>query len=87
VKQNRFKYLSVKVINLTVPVYEKIVREDRKSGLAGTTVRKGIMGISGSSRIHTTKILTLSNNMLLIIENVDKIERIESFLTKLNYIF
>jgi len=77
----------VKVINLTVPVYEKIVREARKSGLAGTTVRKGIMGISGSSRIHTTKILTLSNNMLLIIENVDKIERIESFLTKLNYIF
>lgn len=71
----------------SVPVYEKIVREARKDGLAGATVFKGIMGFGGTSRIRTSKILALSSDMPLIIEIVDKIDRIESFIPKLNKIF
>ena len=45
------------------------------------------IGFGGTSRIHTSKILALSDDMPLIIEIVDKIERIEVFLPKLNKIF
>ena len=71
----------------SVPVYEKIVRKAHKDGLAGATVFKGIMGFGGTSRIHTSKILALSTDMPLIIEIVDKIDRIENFLPKLDEIF
>jgi len=71
----------------SIPVYEKIVLEARKAGLAGATVFKGIMGYGGKSRIHTSKILRLSEDMPLIIEIVDKIEQIENFLPYLDKIF
>ena len=70
-----------------LPVYEKIVLEARKAGLAGATVLKGIMGYGGSSRIHTSKILRLSEDMPLIIEIVDNVDLIEKFLPKLEEIF
>ncbi len=70
-----------------LPVYEKIVQEARKSGLAGATVFKGIMGFGGSSRIHTSKILRLSEDMPMVIEIVDEIEKVENFLPVLNKIF
>lgn len=70
-----------------VPVYEKIVIEAKKAGLAGATVFKGVMGFGGSSRIHTTKILRLSEDLPLIIEIVDEIEKIENFIPLLNEIF
>jgi PII-like signaling protein len=69
------------------PVYEKIVLEARKAGLAGATVFKGIMGFGGSSRIHTAKILRLSEDMPLIIEIVDEVSKIEQFLPMLDKIF
>ena len=69
-----------------IPVYEKIVLEARKAGLAGATVLKGIMGYGGSSRIHTSKILRLSEDMPLIIEIVDNVDLIEKFLPKLEEI-
>lgn len=71
----------------SIPVYEKVVLEARKAGLAGATVFKGIMGFGGSSRIHTTKILRLSEDLPLIIEIVDEIAKIESFLPTLDHIF
>jgi PII-like signaling protein len=61
-------------------VYEKIVIEARKAGLAGATVFKGIMGFGGTSRIHTSKILRLSEDLPLIIEIVDEYTKIEKFL-------
>jgi len=70
-----------------IPVYEKIVIEARKNGLAGATVFKGIMGYGGSSRIHTAKILRLSEDLPLIIEIVDEVEKIEKFLPVVNSIF
>ena len=71
----------------SIPVYEKIVRQAKKAGLAGATVFKGIMGYGGSSRIHTTKLLALSDDLPLIIEIVDKIEKIENFLPALDEIY
>jgi PII-like signaling protein len=68
-------------------VYEKIVLEARKAGLAGATVVKGIMGFGGSSRIHTTKLLRLSEDLPLVVEIVDEEKKIEEFIPILNKIF
>lgn len=70
-----------------VPVYEKIVLEARKAGLAGATVMKGIMGFGASSRIHTSKVLRLSEDLPLLIEIVDEEKKIEEFIPILNGIF
>jgi uncharacterized protein len=70
-----------------VPVYEKIVLEARKAGLAGATVTKGISGFGASSRIHTTKLLRLSEDLPLVVEIVDSEEKIEQFIPILNEIF
>lgn len=69
------------------PVYETIVLEARKAGLAGATVFKGIMGFGKDSRIHTTKILRLSEDLPIIIEIVDEAEKVEKFLPVLHNIF
>ncbi|MGE5499439.1 MAG: DUF190 domain-containing protein [Syntrophothermus sp.] len=63
-----------------ITLYESIVLEARKRGLAGATVYKGIMGYGGSSRIHTSKILRLSEDMPLVIEIVDEASKIEEFI-------
>ena len=70
-----------------VPVYEKIVLEARKEGLAGATVTKGILGFGASSRIHTAKLLRLSEDLPLVVEIVDLEEKIEKFIPVLNDIF
>lgn len=68
-------------------VYEKIVMEARKAELAGATVFKGIMGFGGRSRIHTSKILRLSEDMPLTIEIVDEEEKINLFIPTVEKIF
>ena len=70
-----------------IPVYEKIVQEARKLHLAGATVFKGVMGFGRASRIHTAKILRLSEDMPMVIEIVDQEEKIEKFLPILHDIF
>ena len=70
-----------------VPVYERIVMEARKAELAGATVFKGIMGYGGRSRIHTAKILRLSEDLPLVIEIVDEVEKIEKFIRVVDDIF
>lgn len=69
------------------PLYEKIVFEAKKMGLAGATVFKGIMGFGGASRIHSAKILRLSEDLPLVIEIVDEIDKIEKFLPILDKLF
>ncbi len=64
----------------SVNVYEKIVMEARKQNLAGATVYRGIMGYGKNSRIHTSKILRLSEDMPLVIEIVDEAQKIENFI-------
>ncbi|OGU33482.1 MAG: hypothetical protein A2057_05955 [Ignavibacteria bacterium GWA2_35_9] len=70
-----------------IPVYEKIVLAARENNLAGATVFKGIMGYGGKSRIHTAKILRLSEDLPLTIEIVDSAEKIEEFVPIVNEIF
>ena len=69
------------------PVYEEIVLKAREVNLAGAAVIKGIMGFGANSKIHTSKLLTLSEDLPLIIEIVDTLEHIENFIPVVNDIF
>ena len=62
------------------PHYEVIVEEARRRGMAGATVYRGMSGFGANSRIHTSKILRLSEDLPMIAEIVDKPARIPSFL-------
>ena len=66
------------------PLYEVIVEEARKRGLAGSTVLRGIHGFGANSRIHTSKVLRLSDDLPIVIEIVDAEEKIENFLPDLD---
>ena len=66
------------------PLYEAIIEEARKRGLAGATAWKGFMGFGKHSRLHTAKILRLSQDLPIVIEIVDAPEKIEAFLPDLN---
>lgn len=68
------------------PLYEVIVEEARRSGLAGATVLRGTLGFGAHSRIHTAKILRLSEDLPMVIELVDKPEQIAAFLLVLDQI-
>jgi PII-like signaling protein len=65
------------------PLYEAIVIKAREVHLAGATVLRGPIGFGHSSRLHTTKILRLSEDLPIIIEIVDSEEKIEAFLPEL----
>jgi uncharacterized protein len=62
------------------PLYEAIVLKARELHLAGATVLRGPMGYGHSSRLHTAKILRLSEDLPLVIEIVDAEDKIEAFL-------
>jgi PII-like signaling protein len=66
------------------PLYEAIVLKAREMQLAGTTVLRGAVGFGHSSRIHTTKILRLSQDLPIVVEIVDTREKIDSFLPVLD---
>ena len=61
-------------------LYEWIVRKARENGIAGTTVLRGIEGFGAHSRIHTSKILRLSEDLPIVIEIVDTLEKIDQFI-------
>jgi len=69
------------------PLYESIVLEAREAGLAGTTVLKGVAGYGASSRVHTAKILRLSEDLPIIIEIVDTEEKLRSFIPAVDALF
>jgi PII-like signaling protein len=62
------------------PLYEAIVLSAREQHLAGATVLRGPMGFGHSSRLHTAKILRLSEDLPIVIEIVDEEARIREFL-------
>lgn len=62
------------------PLYEAIVLKAREMHLAGATVLRGPMGYGQSSRLHTAKILRLSEDLPLLIEIVDGEEQVNAFL-------
>ncbi len=66
------------------PLYEAIVVKAREMGLAGATVLRGPMGFGAHSRLHTAKILRLSEDLPIIVEIVDKEEKINAFLPEMD---
>ncbi|WOJ89127.1 DUF190 domain-containing protein [Methylocapsa polymorpha] len=66
------------------PLYEVIVMKARELHLAGATVLRGPMGFGHSSRLHTAKILRLSEDLPFVIEIVDSEEKINAFLPVLD---
>jgi PII-like signaling protein len=66
------------------PLYEAIVLKAREMHLAGATVLRSPMGFGRSSRLHTTKILRLSEDLPIIIEIVDSEAKINEFLPVLD---
>lgn len=62
------------------PLYEWIVLKAKAEGLAGATVFRGMMGFGASSRIRTSKILRLSQDLPILIEIVDVREKLEKFI-------
>jgi PII-like signaling protein len=66
------------------PLYEAVVLKAREQHLAGATVLRGPMGFGHSSRLHTAKILRLSEDLPFVIEIVDSEEQIDAFLPVLD---
>lgn len=66
------------------PLYAAIVTKLREHGLAGATVVRGIEGFGAHSRIHTARLLRLSEDLPLVIEVVDSEDRIRSVLPMLD---
>lgn len=61
-------------------LHEAVVMKARELGMAGATVLRGVMGFGASSRVHTLKVLRLSEDLPMVIEIVDKRERIDLLL-------
>jgi hypothetical protein len=62
------------------PLYEAIVRKARELQLAGATVLRGPMGFGATSRLHTTKVLRLSEDLPIVVEIVDGQDKIDELL-------
>lgn len=63
------------------PLFEALVLKARELGVAGATVLRGPLGYGHASRLHTAKILRLSEDLPVVVEIVDDDLRIEAFLT------
>lgn len=66
------------------PLHEAIVLKARELHLGGATVLRGPMGFGHSSRLHTAKILRLSEDLPIVIEIVDSEEKVNAFLPVLD---
>jgi len=66
------------------PLYQAIVERVREEGLAGATVLRGIEGFGADSRLHTARLLRLSEDLPVVIEIVDSAEQIERILPALD---
>jgi PII-like signaling protein len=61
-------------------LYEQIVLKARELNLAGATVLRGIMGFGADSRMHTAKLLRLSEDLPVVVELVDTEENLNKLL-------
>lgn len=69
------------------PLYEAIVYEAKKQGLAGATVLKGVMGFGANSRVHTAKLFDISADLPMVVEIVDSEEKIRAFTQTVEQLF
>lgn len=65
-------------------LYHEIVTRAKEAGLAGASVFRGIEGYGATSRIHTTSILSLSEDLPLVVVIVDTAEKVDAFLPQLD---
>ena len=68
----------------TTPLYEAIVRESRKAGLDGATVLRGVESYGASQKLHSAKVLRLSEDLPMVVEIVDSEARIRQFVETLD---
>lgn len=66
------------------PLHTAIVEMLRKEGVAGATVVRGVEGFGKNSRIHTASILRLSEDLPVILTFVDRPDRVDAVLPKLD---
>jgi len=66
------------------PLYHEIVHRAHQAGLAGASVLRGVEGYGASSRIHTTRLLSLSEDLPIAVIIVDREDRIRAFLPELD---
>jgi uncharacterized protein len=66
------------------PLYAEIVERAHRSGLAGATVVRGFEGFGASSRIHTARILRMTEDLPVVVIIVDQVDRIDAFLPTLD---
>ena len=66
------------------PLYEAIVLKAREIHMAGATVLRGPMGFGAHSRLHTTKIMRLSEDLPMIVEIVDSKEKIDELMPQID---
>ncbi len=62
------------------PMYQWLVEEARRQGLAGATVLRGLEGYGAHSEVHTAKVLRLSVDLPVVVEIIDTAERIDAFM-------
>lgn len=67
-----------------VPLHEAILDLAMKDKLAGATVFKGVSGFGCSTHIHTSKILSLAEDLPMVVEIVDSEEKINDYLSKID---
>ncbi len=69
------------------PLYEMLVLRAKEAGLAGATVLRGVEGFGAASRIHTARILRLSEDLPIVVEIVDSEEKIKAFMPVVDDLF
>jgi len=66
------------------PLYEAIVEMLRQRGVAGATVLRGIEGYGRAARLHTASVLRLSGDLPILIEVVDREDRLRAVLPEID---
>jgi PII-like signaling protein len=66
------------------PLFTEIVHRAHAAGLAGASVLRGVEGFGASSRIHTARLLSLSEDLPIVIVIVDTEEKVRGFLPQLD---
>jgi PII-like signaling protein len=66
------------------PLYTEIVHRAHKAGLAGATVLHGVEGYGAGSRIHTSRLLSLSQDLPVVVVIVDTEDKVRAFLPELD---
>ncbi len=70
-----------------IPLYEALVFEAKRYGLAGATVTKGIMGFGANSKINSSKLFTISQDFPLVVEIIDIENKIRDFIKVVEQMF